>query len=54
MGELLTSHINIIFNLSDMLTKTLFGQKKVGMVEEVLYNVLGLFLYPICCHLDSK
>ena len=54
MVESLTSHIPNIYNLSDMLTKTLFGQKKVGMVEEVLYNVFGLFLYPICCHLDSK
>ena len=32
IGESLTSYIHTIFNLADILTKTLFGQKKRNMV----------------------
>ena len=53
MGESLTSNITTIFNLADMLTNTMFGQKKRGMVEGVLYDVFDWFVYPLCCNLDS-
>ena len=53
MGESLNSQIPTIFNLADMLTKKLFGQKKRNMVEGVLYDVFVWFVYTLCCNLDA-
>ena len=39
MGESLTPQIPIHFNLDDMFTKTLFVQKKRGVLEGILYDV---------------
>ena len=45
MGESLNSHIPNIFNLADMLTNILSGQKKRYMVEGVMYDVLDWFFF---------
>ena len=39
MGESLTSHIPTQWNLADLLTKILYGMKRKGMVEGILYDV---------------
>ena len=39
MGETLTTHIPTEWNLSDLLTKVLYGQKRKNMVEGILYDV---------------
>ena len=39
ISELFTYHITTNFNLSDMLTKILFGKNNRGVVEGVLYDV---------------
>ena len=39
MGECLTSHIPTKYNLSDMMTKLLYGSKKRGLVKVLMYDV---------------
>ena len=39
MGECLTTHIPTKENLSDMMTKVLYGSKKRGIVKELMYDV---------------
>ena len=39
MGESLTAHIPTRWNLADLLTKVLYGMKRRGMVEGILYDV---------------
>ena len=39
MGECLTTHIPTEYNLSDMMTKFLFGSKRKGVVEGLVYDV---------------
>ena len=39
MGEFLTTHIPTKDNLSDMMTKVLYGSKKRGLVEGLMYDV---------------
>ena len=39
MGEWLTTHIPTKDNLSDMTTKVLYGSKKRGIVEGLMYNM---------------
>ena len=39
MGECLTTHIPTKDNLSDMMTKVLYGSKKRGIVEGLMYDV---------------
>ena len=39
MVECLTMHITTKYNLSDMMTKVLYGSKKRGLVEGLMYDV---------------
>ena len=39
MGELLTSHVPTRYNVSDQMTKVLYGAKKREQVGMVLYDV---------------
>ena len=39
MGECLTTHIPTKDNLSEMMTKVLYGSKKRGLVEGLMYDV---------------
>ena len=39
MGEFLTTHIPTNDNLSDTMTKLLYGSKKRGLVEGLMYDV---------------
>ena len=42
MGECLTMHIPTKDNLSDMMTKVLYGSKNSGLVEGLMYDVYDL------------
>ena len=39
MGESLTGHVPTNQNVADLATKVLFGKKRRGMVNKLLYNV---------------
>ena len=39
MSECLTKHIPTKDNLSDMMTKVIYGSKKRGIVEGLMYDV---------------
>ena len=39
MGECLTTHISTKDNLSDMITKFLYGSKNRGLVKVLMYDV---------------
>ena len=52
MGKLLTSQIPTLFNLANMLTNILFGQKNRSMVEVVLYDVFDWVFCPLYCNID--
>ena len=39
MGESLTGHVPTNHNVADLATKVLFGKKRRGMVNKLLYNV---------------
>ena len=39
MGECLTTHIPTKDNLSDMITKSLYGRKKRGLVKGLMYDM---------------
>ena len=39
MGECLNTHIPTKYNLSDMMTKVLYGSNKRGLVEGLMYDV---------------
>ena len=43
MGECLNTHIPTKDNLSEMMTKALYGSKKRGLVEGLMYDVFDSY-----------